>query len=71
MPCKLGCVDNWLLKHSAWQNHTCHLPAAVSTVTRQGSVEVWAISNAQKQQGPHFTSCEVTFFSVRNHIRVC
>jgi len=47
------------------------LPAAVSTVTRQGSTGVWAISKAQKQQGPHFTSCEVTFFSVRNHSRVC
>ncbi len=67
MPTKSGRVDNRCLKHSAWQNQTCHLPAAVSTVTRQGSVEVAVISNAQKQHGPQVTSCKLIPLSSNQH----
>jgi len=43
------------LKHRAWQLHTCHLPASVSTVTWQGSTPVDSMSHPQKQHGPNFT----------------
>jgi hypothetical protein len=43
-------------KHELWHVHTCHLPAAVSTVTRQGSALVFSTSRPQKQHGPNLTS---------------
>jgi hypothetical protein len=43
-------------KHWAWQNQTCHFPAWVSTVTRQGSTCVSVIGLPQKQHGPIWTS---------------
>ncbi len=43
-------------KHELWHVHTCHLPAAVSTVTRQGSALVFSMSRPQKQHGPNLTS---------------
>jgi hypothetical protein len=53
-------------KHEAWQNQTCHLPSAVSTVTRQGSTDVRAISSPQKQHGPH--SIFLVSFSLMSHV---
>ncbi len=43
-------------KHELWHVHTCHLPAAVSTFTRQGSALVFSMSRPQKQHGPNLTS---------------
>lgn len=50
-----GKTASFSRKHEPWHIHTCHLPAAVSTVTRHGSAPVFSMSRPQKQHGPSST----------------